>query len=230
MCVCPALSQRVTSLNCFSQFKQGNRAVRRFDAYKAMYTRHQDTPQSEFRENSLMPETPADLNELIARIHAEALMVCAVGVFEFGAVVSKQAAAISGDEFLGKCIRRPISSFQSSLDISILIYGLIQDGSDFASNEGLAYKICTSKALQPTVSLAFLFNRPLMYWESSINTPGSQILLEVCPLTCSVVSRRPHLVDVGVAKTICQAQKTYAISIVKGEADKAGITGSVEQT
>ena len=90
LCVCPALSQRVTSLNCFSQFKQGNRAVRRFDAYKAMYTRHQDTPQSEFRENSLMPETPADLNELIARIHAEALMVSAVGVFEFGAVVSKQ--------------------------------------------------------------------------------------------------------------------------------------------
>ena len=64
--------------------------MRRFDAYKAMYTRHQDTPQSEFRENSLMPETPADLNELIARIHAEALMVSAVGVFEFGAVVSKQ--------------------------------------------------------------------------------------------------------------------------------------------
>ena len=85
---------------------------------------------------------------------------------------------------------RQASSYQVSLDVSICIYGMLGDVGDYFNQDCLAYTICTSKALQPQVSLAFLFNRLLLYFGPAVNSAGSQLLLELCPLKRSPADAR----------------------------------------
>ena len=123
----------------------------------------------------------------------------------------------------------PLVTYTTTVSQAGVIYGQILDNDKFADTEGLPYRICTSKALQPSVSLAFLFNRPLMFFSADINAPGAQMILELCPLTCLVASRRLHTIDIGVSKIVTIAQKTYSVAIIKGEPERVPISGSVEQ-
>lgn len=95
------------------------------------------------------------------------------------------------------------------------------------STEGFGYTVKISRAVQPMVSVATLFNTPLSYFSEDEQLPQALLYLNTCSITSVVTLNREETVAVGTHKAILTAQSSYIQALIK-ESNTVPVTGSAD--